>query len=98
MNSKYLQKSFTEILNLLSENKSVIINTFRNYEPKENLHEMELEKEDMKEQFQQFNNDFLEEFNDLEKKKSIKLEHLKMIFSEPHLKIPETRNSCAHYY
>ena len=71
MNSKYLQKSFTEILNLLSENKSVIINTFRNYEPKENLHEMELEKEDMKEQFQQFNNDFLEEFNDLEKKNQL---------------------------
>ena len=62
MNSKYLQKSFTKTLNLLIENESVIINTFRNYEPKENIQEIELEKEDMKEQFQQ--NNFLEEFNE----------------------------------
>ena len=58
---------FTETLNSLIENESVIVNTFRNREcislPKENFQEIETEKEDITEQFHQFRNDFLDEFN-----------------------------------
>ena len=58
---------FTETLNSLIENESVIVNTFRNREcisrPKENFQEIETEKEDITEQFHQFKNDFLDEFN-----------------------------------
>ena len=59
---------FTETLNSLFENESVIVNTFRNREcislPKENFQEIEVEKEDISEQFYQFKNDFLDEFNE----------------------------------
>ena len=58
---------FTETLNSLIENESVIVNTFRNREcislPKENFQEIETEKVDITEQFHQFKNDFLDEFN-----------------------------------
>ena len=51
------------------ENESVIVNTFRNREcislPKENFQEIETEKEDIMEQFHQFKNDFLDEFDGL---------------------------------
>ena len=57
---------FTEILNSLIENESVIY-LFRNREcislPKKNFQEIETEKEDITEQFHQFRNDFLDEFN-----------------------------------
>ena len=55
---------FTETLNSLIENESVIANTFRNREcislPKENFQEIETEKEDITEQFHQLKNDFLD--------------------------------------
>ena len=58
---------FTETLNSLIENESVIVNTFRNREcillPKEYFQEIETEKEDIMEQFHQFKCDFLDEFN-----------------------------------
>ena len=58
---------FTETLNYLIENESVIVNTFRNREcislPKENFQEIETEKEVITNQFNQFKNDFLDEFN-----------------------------------
>ena len=51
------------------ENESVIVNTFRNREcislPKENFQETETEKIDITEQFHQFKNEFLDEFNGL---------------------------------
>ena len=50
--------------------KSVIVNTFRNHIslPKENFQEIQTEKEDIKEQFHQFKNDFLDEFNECKTK------------------------------
>ena len=63
---------FTETLNSLIENESVIVNTFRNREcislPKENFQEIKTEKEDITEQFHQFKNDFLDEFNEFKTK------------------------------
>ena len=60
MNSNYLQ------------NESGIVNTFRNREciplPKENFQEIEIDKEDITEQFHQFKNDFLDEFNEFKTK------------------------------
>ena len=61
---KISSEVFTETLYYLIENKSVIVNTFRNREclslPKENFQEIETEKEDITEQFRQFKNDFLD--------------------------------------
>ena len=58
---------FTETLNSLIENESVIVNTFRNCEcislPKENFQKIEIEKKDIAEQFHQSKNDFLDQFN-----------------------------------
>ena len=58
---------FTETLNSLIENESVIVGTLTNREcislPKENFQKIETEKEDITEQFHQFKNDFLDEFN-----------------------------------
>ena len=58
---------FTETLNSLIENESVIVSTLTNREcislPKENFQKIETEKEDITEQFHQFKNDFLDEFN-----------------------------------
>ena len=63
---------FTETLNSLIENESVIVSIFRNREcislPKENFQEIETEKEDTMEQFHQFKNDFLDEFNEFKTK------------------------------
>ena len=63
---------FTQTLNSLIENESVIVNTFRNCEcislPKENFQEIEIEKEDIAEQFHQSKNDFLDQFNGLKTK------------------------------
>ena len=63
---------FTETLNSLTKNESVIVNTFRNREcislPKENFQEIEAEKEDITEQFHQFKNNFLDEFNEFKTK------------------------------
>ena len=63
---------FTETLNYLIENESVIVNTFRNREcislPKENFQEIETEKEDIMEQFHQFKTDFLDAFNEFKAK------------------------------
>ena len=57
---------FTEILNSLIENESVIY-LFRNREcislPKKRYQEIETEKEDITEQFHQFKNDFSDEFH-----------------------------------
>ena len=53
-------------------NESVIVNTFRNCEcislPKENFQKIENEKEDITEQFHQFENDVLHEFNEFKAK------------------------------
>ena len=58
---------FTEALNSLIGNESVIVSTFRNREcislPKENFQEIETEKEGITEQFHQFKYDFLDELN-----------------------------------
>ena len=61
---------FTEIINYLIEKKSVIVNTFRNHIslPKGNFQEIQTENEDIKEQFHQFKNDFLDEFNECKTK------------------------------
>ena len=63
---------FTETLNTLIENESVIDNTFRNREcislPKENFQEIETETEDITQQFHQFKNDVLDEFNEFKTK------------------------------
>ena len=63
---------FTETLNSLIENESVIVNIFRNRGcislPKENFQEIETEKEDIAEQLHQFKNDFLDEFNEFKTK------------------------------
>ena len=63
---------FTETLNSLTKNESVIVNTFRNREcislPKENFQEIEAEKKDITEQFHQFKNNFLDEFNEFKTK------------------------------
>ena len=54
--------NFTEKLNSLIENESVIVNTFRNREcislRKGTFQEIETEKEDIREQLHQFKNDF----------------------------------------
>ena len=70
-----LEKSsdvFTETLNSLIENESVIVSTFRNREcislPKENFQEIETENEGIMEQLHQFKNDFLGEFNEFKTK------------------------------
>ena len=64
---KISSEVFPETLNSLIQNKSVIVTTFRNREftslPREILWEIETEKENIKEQFHQFKNDFLDEFN-----------------------------------
>ena len=63
---------FTETLNSLIENESVIVSTLTNREcislPKENFQKIETEKEDITEQFHQFKNDFLDEFNEFKTK------------------------------
>ena len=63
---------FTETLNSLIENESVIVNTFRNREcislPKENFQEIETEKEDITIKFHQFKNDFLDKLNEFKTK------------------------------
>ena len=63
---------FTETLNTLIENESVIDNIFRNREcislPKENFQEIETETEDITQQFHQFKNDVLDEFNEFKTK------------------------------
>ena len=63
---------FTETLNSLIENESVIVNTFRNRECisllNENFQEIENEKEDITEQFHQFKNNFLVECNEFKTK------------------------------
>ena len=63
---------FTETFNSLTENESVILNTFGKCEfislPKEDFQETETEKEDIKEQFHQFKNDFLDDFNEFKTK------------------------------
>ena len=63
---------FTETLNSLIENESVIVSIFRNREcislPKENFQEIETEKEDIMEQFHQFKTDFLDAFNEFKAK------------------------------
>ena len=65
---KISSEVFTKTLNSLLENESVIVSTFRNHVraslPKENFQEIETEKENIKEQFHQFKNDFLDEFNE----------------------------------
>ena len=55
---------------------------------KENIQEIETEKEDITE----FKNDFLDEFNKLKLNSFTKLNHLKIIFLILHKKIQETRN------
>ena len=80
---------FTETLNSLIENESVIVSIFRNREcislPKENFQEIETEKEDITIKFHQFKNDFLSFCT--------KLNHLKIAVLILHQKNPqETRN------
>ena len=74
-------ESFHETLNLLVENGSVIINTFRNREcislPKENFQETELEKEDKCEQVE---SSFMEEFNDFKAKFLLEVKQFKDSF------------------
>ena len=70
---------FTETLNFLIENKSVVANTFRNREcislTKKFFQEIQSEKKNITEQFHQIK----------------KLNHLKLIFLILHQKIQETR-------
>ena len=51
---------------------SLLIHTFRNPEcvslPRENFQQVETEKEDIREHFYQFNNDFLDEFDEFRTK------------------------------
>ena len=66
---KISSKVFTEMLNSLIKNESVIVNTLQNREcislPKENFQKIETVKENITEQFHPFKNDFLDEFNKL---------------------------------
>ena len=63
---------FSETLDFLIKNESVMVSTFRNREcislPKENFQEIETEKEDITERFHQFKNDFVDEFNEFKTK------------------------------
>ena len=63
---------FTETLNSLIENESIIVNIFRICEcislPKEYFPEIDAEKRDTTEQFHQFKNDFLDEFTEFKTK------------------------------
>ena len=69
---KLSSEVFTETLNHLIENKSVIVNSFRNHEclslPKGNFQEIETEKEGITEQFHQIKNDFLDKFSEFKTK------------------------------
>ena len=92
---------FTETLNSLIENESVIVNTFRNREcislPKENFQEIETEKEDITEQLHQFKNDFLDEFlMDLKLNFFTKLNNLKIVFLILHQKNHRKPGTCNH--
>ena len=82
---------FTETLNSLIENESVIVNTFRNREcislPKENFQEIETKNKDITEQFHQFKNDFLDECNGFKTKFLYEVKSIIL-----HQKIQETRN------
>ena len=63
---KISSEVFTETINSLIKNESVIVNKFQNCEcislPKENFQEIGTEKKDIKEQFHQFKKYFLDEF------------------------------------
>ena len=86
---------FTEILNSLIENESVIY-LFRNREcislPKKNFQEIETEKEDITEQFHQFKMTFQMNFMYLKLNFFTKLNLLKIVFLILHQKTQETRN------
>ena len=90
---------FTETLNSLIENESVIVNIFRNREcmslPKENFQEIETEKEDITELFHQFRNDFLDEFNGFK----TKFLHEVKSFKDSILNTtPKNTGNQEHYY
>ena len=98
---KVSSEVFTETLNSLIENESVVVNTFRNREcislPKENFQENETEKEDITEQFHQFKSDFLDEFNEFKTKflhevKSFKVDILNTTPKKTGNRKPETYN------
>ena len=69
---KISSEVFTETLNSLIKNESVIVNKFRNRECisllKENFQEIGTEKKNIKEQFHHFKRDFLDEFNEFKTK------------------------------
>ena len=87
---------FTETLNSLIENESVIANTFRNREcillPKENFQDIKTKKEDIMEQFNQFKNDFLDEVNELKTKLLHEVKSFKDNIFNATPKSQETRN------
>ena len=92
---------FIEILHSLVENESVIVNTFRNRQfislPKENVQEIETEKEDITEKLHQFKNDFLDEFlMDLKLNFFTKLNNLKIVFLILHQKNHRKPGTCNH--
>ena len=63
---------FDETLNSLIENETATLNSFQNREcislPKENIQEIDTEKEDVNEHFHQFKNDFLDEYREFKSK------------------------------
>ena len=94
---------FTETLNSLIENESVIVITFKNREcislPKDNFQEIKTEKEDITEQSHQLKNDFLDEFHELKTKFFHEVKSFKdsTLNTTPN-KTQETRNIQSHYY
>ena len=61
-------ETFNETLNSLIENETVTLNRECISLPKENIQEIDTEKEDVNEHFHQFKNDFLDEYREFKSK------------------------------
>ena len=61
-------ETFNETLNSLIENEAVTLNRECISLPKENIQEIDTEKEDVNEHFHQFKNDFLDEYREFKSK------------------------------
>ena len=85
-------ETFNETLNSLIENEAVTLNRECISLPKENIQEIDTEKEDVNEHFHQFKNDFLDEYRNSNLNFFTKLNHLKIPLLMLPLKQLETRN------
>ena len=87
---------FTETLNSLIENESVIVNTFRNCEcislPKENFQKIEIEKKDIANNFINLKMTFEINLMGLKLNFFSKLNHLKIVLLMLHQKLQEITN------